>query len=126
MLTSLPGFSSARRPITPTMSIPTTPWLGKQEDSMQAAADKEMTIDLSVTKTKIRTTSQEQEDEVTITSVERSFSKLKLLKNYLRSTMTQQCLNGLTTLRIEKKLLDDTDIDHIRSDFASRNIRRNV
>ncbi|XP_044366054.1 uncharacterized protein [Triticum aestivum] len=57
------GFSSARRPITPTMSIPTTPWLGKQEDSMQAAADKEMTIDLSVTKTKIRTTSQEQEDE---------------------------------------------------------------
>ena len=64
MLTSLPGFSLARRPITPTMSILTAPWLGKQEDSMQAAADKEMTIDLSVTKTKIRTTSQEQEDEV--------------------------------------------------------------
>ena len=64
--------------------------------------------------------------QVTITSVERSFSKLKLLKNYLRSTITQQSLNGLTTLCNEKKLLDDINIDHIRSDFASRNIRRNV
>jgi hypothetical protein len=35
---------------------------------------------------------------------------LKLLKNYLRSTMSQQKLNGLATLCIEKKLLDDVDI----------------
>lgn len=62
---------------------------------------------------------------VTVASAERSFSKLKLLKNYLRSTMTQQRLNGLATLCIEKKLLDDIDIDPIISDFASRNIRRN-
>jgi hypothetical protein len=35
---------------------------------------------------------------VTVASAERSFSKLKLLKNYLRSTMSQQWLNGLATL----------------------------
>uniref|UniRef100_A0A8I7B6G1 HAT C-terminal dimerisation domain-containing protein n=1 Tax=Hordeum vulgare subsp. vulgare TaxID=112509 RepID=A0A8I7B6G1_HORVV len=62
---------------------------------------------------------------VTVASAERSFSKLKLLKNYLRSTMTQERLNGLATLCIEKKLLDDIDIDPIISDFASRNVRRN-
>jgi hypothetical protein len=39
---------------------------------------------------------------VTVASAERSFSKLKLLKNYLRSTMSQERLNGLVTLCIEK------------------------
>ncbi|VAH18108.1 unnamed protein product [Triticum turgidum subsp. durum] len=61
---------------------------------------------------------------MTVASAERSFSKLKLLKNYLRSTMTQERLNGLATLCIEKKLLDEIDIDPIISDFASRNVRR--
>ncbi|XP_042066001.1 uncharacterized protein LOC121809439 isoform X8 [Salvia splendens] len=56
---------------------------------------------------------------------ERSFSKLKLLKNYLRSTMSQQRLNGLATLCIEKKLLDEVDSNTIINDFASRNVRRN-
>nr|TKW14774.1 hypothetical protein SEVIR_5G188900v2 [Setaria viridis] len=62
---------------------------------------------------------------VTVASAERSFSKLKLLRNYLRSTMTQERLNGLATLCIEKKLLDEIDINSIISDFASRNVRRN-
>lgn len=62
---------------------------------------------------------------VTIASAERSFSKLKLLKNYLRSTMSQERLNGLATLCIEKKLLDEIDINSIINDFASRNVRRN-
>jgi len=38
---------------------------------------------------------------VSIVSAERSFSKLKLIKSYLRSTMSQQILNGLTLLFIE-------------------------
>ncbi|XP_066310965.1 uncharacterized protein [Miscanthus floridulus] len=62
---------------------------------------------------------------VTVASAERSFSKLKLLKNYLRSTMSQERLNGLATLCIEKRLLDKIDIDTIINDFASRNVRRN-
>ena len=62
---------------------------------------------------------------VTVASAERSFSKLKLLKNYLRSIMSQERLNGLATLCIEKKLLDQININAIIDDFASRNARRN-
>jgi hypothetical protein len=59
---------------------------------------------------------------VTVASAERSLSKLKLLKNYLRSTMSQERLNGLATLCIEKGLLDGIDIETIITDFASRNV----
>jgi hypothetical protein len=62
---------------------------------------------------------------VTVASAERSFSKLKLLKNYLRSTMTQDRLNGLAILCIEKKLLDEIDLNGIIDDFVSQNVRRN-
>jgi hypothetical protein len=61
---------------------------------------------------------------VTVASAEISFSKLKLLKNYLRSTMSQERLNGLATLCIEKGLLDEIDIDFIVTDFASTNVTR--
>ncbi|KAG2583658.1 hypothetical protein PVAP13_6KG198312 [Panicum virgatum] len=62
---------------------------------------------------------------VIVASAERSFSKLKLLRNYLRSVMSQEKLNGLATLCIEKGLLDEIDIDTIITDFASRTVRRN-
>ena len=62
---------------------------------------------------------------VTVASAERSFSKLKLLRNYLRSVMSQERLNGLATLCIEKRLLDEIDIDTIITYFASRTVRRN-
>jgi len=56
---------------------------------------------------------------------ERSFSKLKLLLSYLRSTMSQERLNGLATLCIEKLLLDQIDLNTIVDDFVSRNATRN-
>jgi hypothetical protein len=62
---------------------------------------------------------------VTVASAERSFSKLKLLNNYLRSTMSQDRLNGLATLCIEKKLLNEVDSNTIINEFASRNVTRN-
>jgi hypothetical protein len=59
-------------------------------------------------------------------STERSFSKLKSLKNYFRSKISQERLNGLAILSIEKKLLYEINLDAIVTDFASRNIRRKI
>ncbi|XP_074291587.1 uncharacterized protein LOC141618388 [Silene latifolia] len=61
---------------------------------------------------------------VTVASAERSFSKLKLIKTYLRSSMSQERLNGLAILSIEKELLKDIDVDVIINDFASQNAHR--
>ncbi|KAM5548422.1 zinc finger MYM-type protein 1 [Rosa sericea] len=61
---------------------------------------------------------------VTVASAERSFSKLKLLKSYLRTTMTQDRLNGLAILTIERNMLVNVDYEKIIDDFASRNARR--
>ena len=62
---------------------------------------------------------------VTVASAERTLSKLKLLRNYLRSTVSQERLNGLAILCIEKKFLDEIIIDTMVTDFASKNVRRN-
>jgi hypothetical protein len=61
---------------------------------------------------------------VTVASAERSFSKLKLLKSYLRSTMTQQRLNDLATIALESEVLEKIDYEHIIEDFISRNTTR--
>ena len=42
-----------------------------------------------------------------IASAERNFPKLKLIKSYLRFTMSQERLNVLAILLIEKKKLRD-------------------
>ena len=54
---------------------------------------------------------------VTVASAERSFSKLKLIKSYLRSTMSQEILNGLTILSIEKHMLEQIDFNSLIIDF---------
>ncbi|XP_026416473.1 zinc finger MYM-type protein 1-like [Papaver somniferum] len=56
---------------------------------------------------------------VTVASAERSFSKLKLIKSYLRSTMSQERLNGLAMLSIEADMLSSIDYDSIINEFAS-------
>ena len=61
---------------------------------------------------------------VTVASAERSFSKLKLLKSYLRSTMLQERLNGLAMLSIEEELLSNIDYKEIIKNFALQNVRR--
>jgi hypothetical protein len=57
---------------------------------------------------------------VIVASAERTFSKLKLLKNYLRSKTSQKRLNDLAILFIKKILLDAIDINTIVTDFASK------
>ncbi|XP_026458556.1 zinc finger MYM-type protein 1-like [Papaver somniferum] len=63
---------------------------------------------------------------VTVASAERSFSKLKLIKSYLRSTMSQERLNGLAMLSIEADMLSSIDCDSIINEFASVNAKRYV
>ena len=61
---------------------------------------------------------------VTVASAEISFSKLKLIKSYLRSTMSQERLNGLAMLSIEKDLADKFDYSSLIETFAAKNARR--
>ena len=42
---------------------------------------------------------------VTVASAERSFSKLKLIKSYLRSSMAQDRLSGLAVMSIENNVV---------------------
>jgi hypothetical protein len=62
---------------------------------------------------------------MTVASAEKSFLKLKLIKTYLRCSMSQERLNSLTTLSIEKDMFENIDVDVILNDFASQNARRN-
>ncbi|PWA52471.1 zinc finger MYM-type protein 1 [Artemisia annua] len=61
---------------------------------------------------------------VTVASAERSFSKLKLLKSYLRSTISQERLSGLAMIAIENGILEDINCEELINQFAMKNVRR--
>jgi len=61
---------------------------------------------------------------VTNCTEERSFSKLKLVKSYLRNTMGQDRLSSLALLSIEHDKLKQLDFSDIIKDFARRKARR--
>ncbi|KAJ0439325.1 putative HAT dimerization domain-containing protein [Helianthus annuus] len=61
---------------------------------------------------------------VTVASAERSFLKLKLLKSYLRSSMSQERLSGLAMIAIENEVLDDINCEKLIHQFAIKNARR--
>ncbi|KAK6121516.1 hypothetical protein DH2020_044746 [Rehmannia glutinosa] len=63
---------------------------------------------------------------VTVASAERSFSRLKLLKSCLRSTMTQTRLNALSLISIESEFLEKLDYERLIDDFAEKNARRSI
>ena len=56
----------------------------------------------------------------TISSAERSFSKLKLIKNYLSSSMGQDRLINLGRLSIESDIARKIDLDDIILRFAKK------
>ncbi len=60
---------------------------------------------------------------VTVAQAERSFSKLKLIKSYLRSTMSQERLIVLAIININHSIGEQISYDDIIDDFASRKAR---
>lgn len=54
---------------------------------------------------------------VTTASCERSFSKLKLIKNYLRSTIGQERLTSMAILSIEHEFSRQISYDEIIDEF---------
>ena len=63
---------------------------------------------------------------VTVASTERRFSKLKLIKSYLRSTMSQERLNGLAMLSIEKQIFKKLKYKNLINIFASQKAKRTI
>jgi len=53
---------------------------------------------------------------VTICSAERSFAKLKLVNNRLRTTMTHNRLNNVSIMSIESDVLRDIQFDQLLED----------
>ena len=61
---------------------------------------------------------------VTVATAERSFSKLKLIKNFLRSSISQERLSGLSLLSIEHERAKTLDFRKAIKQFASAKARR--
>jgi len=61
---------------------------------------------------------------VTIASSERSFSKLKLIKNYLRSCISQERLSGIAMMSKENDISHETDFNNVIDVFAAAKARK--
>ena len=61
---------------------------------------------------------------VSIAGCERSFSKLKLIKSFLRSIMSQDRLSNLAILSIERHKFNLVDFDDVIKDFAKKKARK--
>ncbi|XP_074326861.1 uncharacterized protein LOC141664807 [Apium graveolens] len=61
---------------------------------------------------------------VTVVEAERTFSRLKLIKSYLRSSMSQDRFNGLALLSIENELTSSLDYSKIIERFTSQKPRK--
>ena len=56
---------------------------------------------------------------VTSATTERSFSRIKLIKNYLKSTMKTAQLSELALLSVERELADNIDFESTITRFAT-------
>ena len=61
---------------------------------------------------------------VSVVSAERSFSKLKLIKTYLRSNMGQERLSGLAIISIENEISSQLDYSRLIDLFAEEKVRK--
>ena len=63
---------------------------------------------------------------VTSASAERSFSSLRRLKTYLRSTMGQGRLNHVTILNTHTDILDELDLQIVAEEFVTAGENRRI
>jgi len=61
---------------------------------------------------------------VSVATAERSFSKLKLTKNYLRSRIGQERLQNLAIISIQPDFLKQLDMENLLSEFAKNKARK--
>ncbi|CAI6375605.1 unnamed protein product [Macrosiphum euphorbiae] len=61
---------------------------------------------------------------ITSASAERSFSKLKIIKNYLRNTMSQKRVTELATIAIENETANTLNFKDVIELFASKKSRK--
>ena len=61
---------------------------------------------------------------VTVATAERCFSKVKLIKTYLKSQMSQEKLAGMALLSIENKEAKAIDKNELIHRFANASARR--
>ena len=62
---------------------------------------------------------------ITNVSGERSFSKLKYIKDTLRNSMLDEKLNAFALISIENDILDSLDMDQIIEEFVLLKNRKN-
>jgi hypothetical protein len=60
---------------------------------------------------------------VTVAAAERSFSKLKIIKNYLRNSISQDHLTNISILNIERNCTNEIDVSKLINDFANKKAR---
>ena len=63
---------------------------------------------------------------VTVASAERSFSKLNLIKNFMRTKMGQVRLNDLAVLSLERDIAQKVDLQDVINTFAERKARKAI
>ena len=61
---------------------------------------------------------------VSVAGCERSFSKMKLIMTYLRSTMTESRLTNLAILSIERETVEQVDFTKVIENFAAVRARK--
>ena len=61
---------------------------------------------------------------VSIAACERSFSKMKLIKTNVRSTLSHSRLSNLAILSIERELAESIDFEAVIDEFASLKARK--
>jgi hypothetical protein len=61
---------------------------------------------------------------VSVATTEQSFSKLRLIKSYLKSTMSQEWLNGRAHIVTGRKTTRFLDIEELVAKFSKQKARK--